>query len=74
MVHRVEFFREDRKMVVLQSLKVSHLSNICNGFYESPNLRNWMCELCIYMFLQIWSHILKGSLTTDGIEGIGSIN
>ena len=26
-----------------------------------------------YMFLQIWSHILKGSLTTDGIEGIGKI-
>ena len=46
MVHRVETFREDSGIVVLQSRKVSHLSNISNRFYESSKLKNWMCELC----------------------------
>ena len=54
MVYRVEIFGEDRGIMVLQSLKVSHLSIIPNRFYESPKLKNWMCELCA--FSQIRSH------------------
>ena len=46
---QVEVFREGRGIVVLQSLRVSHLSNIPNGFYESPKLKNWMCELCTFL-------------------------
>ena len=46
MVHSVENLREDRGMVVLQSLKVSHQSRS----YELSK-KIWMCELC--MFLQI---------------------
>ena len=37
-------------------MKVSHLCIIPNRFYESPKLKNWMCELCT--FSQIRSHIL----------------
>ena len=48
MVYRVEIFREDVGMVVLQSLKVAHQSNIPNRFYELPKLKNWMCELCTF--------------------------
>ena len=39
--------------MVLQSLKALHLSIIPNRFYESPKLKNWMCELCT--FSQIWT-------------------
>ena len=52
MVHRVKTFREDRGIVVLQTLKVSHLSNIPNRFYESSKLKNWMCELCTFSQIQ----------------------
>ena len=55
MVYRIETFREDSGIVVLQPLKVSHLSNIPYRFYTSPKLKNWMCELC--KFLQIRSHM-----------------
>ena len=55
MVFRRETFRNDKGIVVLQSVKVSHLSIIPNRFYESPKLKNWMCELCT--FSQIRSHI-----------------
>ena len=48
MVYGVKIFRKDRGMVVLQSLKVSHLSDIPNKFHESPKLKNWMCELCTF--------------------------
>ena len=55
-LYRFETFRGDKRIVVLQSLKVSHLSVIPNrSFYESPKLKNWMCELCT--FFQIQSHI-----------------
>ena len=47
--------------MVLQSVKVSHLSIILNRFYESPKLKNWMCELCT--FFQIRSHIIKVCLS-----------
>ena len=66
MVHRVEIFKEAGLIVVLQSLKVSHLSNIPNRFYESPNLKNWMCELC--MFSQIRSQILTIQLPMSLLE------
>ena len=36
--------------MVSQSLKVSHLSNILNEFFESPKLKNWMCELRMRLF------------------------
>ena len=55
MVFRCETFRNDKGIVVLQSVKDSHLSIIPNRFYESPKLKNWMCELCT--FSQIWSQI-----------------
>ena len=42
---RFEAFRGDLGIVVLQSLKVSHLSVIPNWFYESSKSKNWMCEL-----------------------------
>ena len=41
MVYRYETLRDDKGIVVLQSLKVSYLSLISNGFYESPKLNNW---------------------------------
>ena len=56
MVHRIETFRKDNGIGVLQSLKLLHLFNILNRFYEVPKLKNWMCELCT--FSQIWSHML----------------
>ena len=52
MIHRVETFRTVRGIVVLQSLKVSHLSNIPNRCYEAPKLKNWMCELCTFSQIQ----------------------
>ena len=54
MLYRYKTFRDDKGIVVLQSLKVAHLSIIPNRFYESPKLKNWMCELCT--FSQIRSH------------------
>ena len=36
---------KDRGIVVLQ---VSHLWNIPDRFYESPKLKIWMCELCMF--------------------------
>ena len=55
MVYRYETFRDDKGIVVLQSLKVSHLSIISNRFYETSKSKNWICELCT--FSQIRSHI-----------------
>ena len=57
MVYRFETFRDNKGVVALQSLKISHLSLLQNKFYESPNLKNWMCEQCT--FSQIQSHIIK---------------
>ena len=56
MVYRYETFWDDNGIVVLQSLKVSHLSIIPNRFYESSKLKNWMCELCTVsqMQSQLW--------------------
>ena len=62
MVYRHETFRGDKGIVALQSLKFSHVSIIPNRFYESPKLKNWMCELC--MFSQIRSHIQLCSCTS----------
>ena len=42
-------------IVVLQSLKVLHLSVIPYRFYGSPKLKKWICELST--FSQIQSHI-----------------
>ena len=56
MIFRCETFRNDKGIAVLQTVKVSHLSIIPNRFYESPKLKNWMCELCT--FSQIRSHIM----------------
>ena len=56
---RVEIFWEDRGVVVLQYLKVSHLSNIPNRFYESPcKVENWMCELTMHLFANPITYIL----------------
>ena len=67
MVYRVKIFRKDRGMVVLQSLKVSHQYNIPNRFYESPKLKNWMCELCT--FSQIRSHIkMREYMNSEGLK------
>ena len=46
MVYRYKTFRDNKGIVVLQSLKVSQLSINSNRFYASPKLKNWMCELC----------------------------
>ena len=40
MVYRFEIFRDGNRMVVLQSLEVSHLTDIPNRFYESPKSKN----------------------------------
>ena len=56
MVHRVESFRNDKGMVVLQFLKVSHLSVIPSRIHDVPKLKKWMCELCTS--LQIRSQIM----------------
>ena len=39
MVYRFDTFRDGKGIVVLQSLKVSHLFVIPNRFYESPKLK-----------------------------------
>ena len=52
MVYRCENFRNDKGMVVLQSLQISHASIIPNRFYETPKLKNWMCELCTLSQIQ----------------------
>ena len=57
MLYRYETFTDDKGIVFLQSLKVSLLSIIPNRFYETPKLKNWMCELCT--FSQIRSQIRK---------------
>ena len=46
MVCRFETSWGDKEIMVLQSLKVLHLSVIPDRFYNSPNLKDWMCELC----------------------------
>ena len=48
MIYRSETFRDDKGIVVLQSLKVSHLSVIPDIFYELPKLKNWMFKLCTF--------------------------
>ena len=58
MVYRCETFRNHKGIIVLQSLKVSHLSIIATRFYETLKLKNRMCELCT--FSQIRSYILIG--------------
>ena len=57
MVYRVEIYRDDKEIVVLQFLKISHLSVIPGRIYDFSKLKKWMCELCT--FSQIWSHILN---------------
>ena len=52
MVYKYETFWDDNGIVVLQTLKVSHLCIIPNRLYEPPNLKNWMCELCTFSQIQ----------------------
>ena len=49
-IYRFAIFKDDKglKYVVQQSLKVLHLHVIQNRFYGLPNLKKWMCELCIF--------------------------
>ena len=47
--------RDCRTTIHLSLLKVSNLYVILCGYYGSPNVKNWMCELC--KFSQIRSHI-----------------
>ena len=49
MIYRFETSKDDNGIVVLQSLKVSHLSVIPDKFDESPKLKNGVCELCTYI-------------------------
>ena len=56
MIYRFETFKNDKRVVFLQPLKVSHLSVIPDKFYESPKLKKWMCELST--FSQIQSNII----------------
>ena len=53
---RSEICRSYRGIVALQFLQVSCLSDMCNKFYESSKLKNWMCELCTLS--QIRSHFM----------------
>ena len=50
MVYEFETFNDDKGIVALQPLKVSHLSVIPNRLYESPTakLKKWMCKLCTF--------------------------
>ena len=57
MAYRFETFRSDKRIVALQSLQISHLSDIHKKIYELPKLKIWMCELCT--FSQIQSQIMK---------------
>ena len=61
MAYRFKTFRNDNKIVVLQSRKVSHLPVIPSEFYESPMLKNRMHEP--RMPSQIRSHMC---MTLDG--------
>ena len=55
MVNRVESFKDDKGIVVLKFLKITHLYVIPGRIYDFLKLKKWMRELCT--FLQIWSHI-----------------
>ena len=56
MVCRVESFRDDKGIRVLQFLKLSNPFVIPGRIYDFPKLKKWMCELCT--FSQIRSHIM----------------
>ena len=49
MMYRFETSKDDNGIVVLQSLKVSHLSVIPDRFDESPRLKNEMCGLARHL-------------------------
>ena len=53
-IYRFTIFTHDKGIVAVQSLQVLYLSVVPKIFCESPNLKNRMSELC--MFLKIWSH------------------
>ena len=55
MVYRVEIFRDNKGIVVLQFLIISHLSVIPGRIYDITKLKKWMCELCT--FSQIRSYV-----------------
>ena len=57
MVYWVEIYKDDKGIVVLQFLKISHPSVIPGRIYDFSKLKKRMCELC--MFSQIRSHMLK---------------
>ena len=45
MEYRFETFKNNTRTVGLRSPQVPHSSVIPNKLYESPKLKNWMCEL-----------------------------
>ena len=55
MVYRVEIYRDDKGIVVLQFLKISHPSVIPGRIYDFSKVKKWMCEL--YTFSQIRSYM-----------------
>ena len=62
MIYSFETFRDDKVILVLQPRKMSHLSIMLDRFYESPRLKNRMCELYTFSIVLIWSHIAVGEL------------
>ena len=40
MMHRVEIFRDDKRIVVIRFLKISHLSVNTNRIYDLPKLKS----------------------------------
>ena len=62
MVYGYETFRDDEGIVVLQSLKVSHLSVIPNSFYESPKLKQLMHKLCKFSQVRSQMYAFQGKL------------
>ena len=44
MVYRFEIFMDGIGIAVVRSLQILYQCFIPNRFYESPKLKNWMCE------------------------------
>ena len=49
----LKFTRVKNELLVLQSMKVSHLSVIPDRFCKSSKLKNWMCKLCTFSQIQL---------------------
>ena len=58
LLYKFETFKDDKRILVRQYLKVSCLFVILDRLYESQMLRHWMCELCMFSQIQSYIHCI----------------